>query len=314
MVGCAAVAACTPGASSPAASSRTASPASAPAYPPAGSLGLGDFPPHAAAPRPRPKLLLDGTRRLLPGHRVVAFYGLPGAPVLGVLGTGSAEQLWPRLATQARAFRHAGARVVPAYEVVAVAAIGSRGERGDFTSRVPDSTIARYAAAARRHQGYLILDVQPGRGSFLRDARSLRRWLRLPYVGLGLDPEWKLHGGQLPLQQIGWEDAQHINRVSAWLNRLCARLRLPQKLLLVHEFTPDMVRDKSDLRHRAHLATVFNIDGFGSAAAKVGRYAAFARHHRFPLGFKLFYRLDTGLMSPRRTLALRPSPVVVEYQ
>src|SRR3954470_7345264 len=49
--------------------------------------------------------LPDGSDRLFPGHRVVAFYGAAGAPSLGVLGTGSPEEVWPRLARTARHYR-----------------------------------------------------------------------------------------------------------------------------------------------------------------------------------------------------------------
>jgi hypothetical protein len=269
-------------------------------------------------PRPIPQAPLltlpDGTRRLLPAHRVVAFYGAAGTPTLGVLGTGSPEAVWPALARQARAYRAAHVRVLPAYELIAFVATRSRGNQGNYSTRIPDRVIARYARAARRHHGLLILDIQPGRGRFGSDARSLRRWLRLPYVGLGLDPEWKLYGDQPPLTRIGHTTARSINAVSRWLNRLTVARRLPQKLLLVHEFTDDMVRDKPALKHRRHLAMVFNVDGFGSRAAKLGKYADFARHHRFPLGFKLFYDWDADLLSPRQVQHLRPHPVVVEYE
>jgi hypothetical protein len=59
---------------------------------------------------------------------------------------------------------------------------------------------------------------------------------------------------------------------------------------------------------------VFNVDGFGSKAAKISKYREFARDDRFPMGFKLFYDYDSPLMTPQEVLDLRPRPVVVEYQ
>src|SRR5262249_27422914 len=103
-------------------------------------------------------------------------------------------------------------------------------------------------------------------------------------------------------------------RVSHWLNHLTWENRLPQKLLLVHEFTDDMVRDKAALRMRKRLAMVFNVDGFGSRGAKVGKYLDFARDRRFPLGFKLFYDWDIDMMAARDVLRLQPRPAVVEYE
>jgi hypothetical protein len=278
-----------------------------------------DFPPPVVRPTAGPpeqprKRLPDGTRRLLPGHRIVGFYGAAGAPVLGILGTAGPEALWPRLARAARPFRSPHRRVLPAYELITFVANGSRGGEGNYSTRISDATIARYARVAKRHDALLILDIQPGRGSFRADARSLRRWLRLPYVGLALDPEWKLYGGQRPLQHIGHVYASEVNAVSRWLNRLTIRERLPQKLFLVHEFTDDMVRHKGRVAERSHLATVFNVDGFGGRAAKIGRYRAFADERRTPLGFKLFYDADVDILSPREVLRLHPAPVVVEYQ
>ena len=268
--------------------------------------------PTATAARPT---LPDGTRTLFPGHRLVAFYGAAGAPGLGVLGTGSPDEVWPRLRRQAEPYREARATVLPTYELIAFLATSGRGNQGNYSSRVPDSTIKRYVRASRRHHAMLILDIQPGRGSFLEDARSLRQFLRRPWVGLALDPEWKLYGDQKPLEQIGHTTAGQVNRVSQWLARLTVRLDLPQKPLLVHQFTADMVRDKEDVRPRKHLGIVFNVDGFGSKGAKVSKYREFAEDDRFPMGFKIFYEYDDSpIMTPQEVLRLSPRPVVVEYQ
>jgi hypothetical protein len=261
--------------------------------------------------RPKVAPLPDGTRRLFPGHRIVAYYGAQGTSSLGVLGSKSPDALWPELSRQAKAYETNGARVLPAYELITFVATGGG---PDATLRESDAVIGRYARAARRHHGLLILDIQPGHTDFLKDAKSLRRWLRLPYVGLALDPEWKLYGGEQPLDGIGHTDAARVNRVSAWLNRLTAREHLPQKLLLVHEFRADMVQHKRQVEQRKHLAIVFNVDGFGSRAVKLAKYDELSRHSRFPMGLKLFYDDDIDLMEPRRVLRLHPKPVVIDYQ
>jgi hypothetical protein len=268
----------------------------------------------AAVPRPHWKKLPDGTRSLVPGHRVVAFYGAPHAPGLGVLGASTPEGIWPRLHSQAKPYVTAKRPVMPAYELITYLATGSRGNQGNFSSRLSDRTIGQYARAAKRHHALLILDIQPGRGQFLSDARALAPWLRLPYVGLAIDPEWKLYGGQLPLSGIGHTTAHVVNHVSHWLNHLTKANHLPQKLLIVHQFTDSMVTDKAHVSTRKHLALVFNVDGLGGRAAKIGKYREFATDRRFPLGFKLFYDADTNLMSPADVLRLRPRPVIIEYE
>jgi hypothetical protein len=271
--------------------------------------------PRYVPPKPIPvRPLPDGSTQLLPGHRIVAFYGAAGASGLGVLGSDSPDGVWPRLSRQAAPYGTKRTDVLPSYELIAFLATGGRGNRGNYSSRVPDSTIARYARAAKRHHGLLILDIQPGLGQFLADARSLRKWLRLPYVGLALDPEWQLYGAERPLSGIGHTNAYTVNQVSHWLNHLTRVNNLPQKLLIVHEFTDDMVRNKLVLRTRKQLAMVFNVDGFGGRGAKVGKYRDFAQDRRFPLGFKLFFDMDIDMMSARDVLRLHPRPAVVEYE
>jgi hypothetical protein len=271
-------------------------------------------PVYRAPARPHWKKLPDGSRVLFPGHRVIAFYGAPHAPGLGVLGAGTPDGIWPRLRRQAKPYATTTRPVVPAYELITFLATGSRGNQGNFSSRLSNRTIDQYARAAKRHHGLLILDIQPGRGQFLTDARRLAPWLRLPYVGLAIDPEWKLYGSQLPLSGIGHTSAHVVNHLSRWLDHLTRANHLPQKLLLVHQFTDSMVTSKAHVVGRRHLAVVFNVDGLGGRAAKIGKYRDFARDRRFPLGFKVFYDADTDLMSPADVLRLRPRPVIVEYE
>lgn len=297
------------------ASAVAATPVSDSSVLPVGVDGPRLNPPSGAVVPRRLRYYFDGTRRLLPGHRIVAFYGAAGAPGLGVLGTASPGRLWQRLSRVASRYQQqSGPRVVPAYELITYLATSGPGADGDYSSKVSDAVIARYARAVHRHHGLLILDLQPGRGSFLTQAKTLRRWLRLPYVQLALDPEWKLYGNQQPLSRIGHTTARAINRVSRWLDGLTLRLRLPQKLLLVHEFTDDMVRNDNRVVDRDGVAVVWNIDGFGSRMAKISRYRSFAASTRLPLGFKLFYDLDIDMMSPADVLRLHPRPVVIEYE
>ena len=57
-----------------------------------------------------------------------------------------------------------------------------------------------------------------------------------------------------------------------------------------------------------------SVDGFGTPAEKIDDYRIFDKQQliQYP-GFKLFYRLDTPLMSPRDVLSMDP-PLMVMYQ
>jgi hypothetical protein len=268
----------------------------------------------AQEPGGAPPELPRGGRTILPGKRVVAFYGAPQSRELGALGIGSPDSAADRLARQARPYERARRPVLPAMELITVIANADAGDDGMYRSRQPDAVIRRYLRAARRHEMLLVLDVQPGRSDFFTETTRLERWLRKPDVGLALDPEWRVTAPEVPGQVIGHVDAREVNATSAWLAQLVARHQLPQKLFIVHQFTDDMV-DDTRLKRRDELAMVLNADGFGSKPVKVSKYRAFTRAAKtYHQGFKLFYEEDVGMMSPREVLRLRPSPDVVVYE
>ena len=93
------------------------------------------------------------------------------------------------------------------------------------------------------------------------------------------------------------------------------RYDLPQKLLVVHRFTEDMIEDENQLERHPGVALVVNVDGFGDQPNKISKYREFTRgvRRRFN-GFKLFYEEDVNLMKPRQVLRLRPQPDLVVYE
>src|SRR5918998_4812556 len=280
-----------------------------------GEAGGGGGAPREAAQRERPPELPRGGRTVLPDKRVVAYYGAPQDEELGALGIGSPDAAAARLERQAKRYpgprRRAG---LPALELIVVIANADPGDDGMYRTRQEDRVVRRHLRAARRHDMLLILDIQPGRSDFFTETLRLERWLREPDVGLALDPEWRVQEGEIPGQVIGHVEAREVNATSAWLAQLVARHDLPEKLFIVHQFTDDMV-DDTQLQRREELAMVLNADGFGSAEVKVAKYHAFARAApALEHGFKLFYREDAGLMSPRAVLRLRPAPDVVVYE
>jgi hypothetical protein len=267
-----------------------------------------------ARPPRSPRELPGGGRSILPGHRVVAYYGAPQSPELGTLGIGTPDEAAERLSRQARAYASPRQPILPALELITVIANADPGEDGAYRARQTDAVIRRYLRAARRHRMLLLLDIQPGRSDFFTETTRLERWLREPDVGLALDPEWRVVAPQVPGRVIGRVDAREVNATSAWLAQLVARHDLPQKLFVVHQFTDDMV-DHTQLKLRAGLAMVLNADGFGTQPVKIAKFRAFTRAAKpFHQGLKLFYEEDVGLMTPARVLRLRPAPDVVVYE
>ncbi|HEX7738429.1 MAG TPA: hypothetical protein VF426_02140, partial [Marmoricola sp.] len=204
--------------------------------------------------------------------------------------------------------------VQPVFELIVDVAARGPGRGGDYSQPVPRADVERYLRAAHRLGALLLLDVQPGRSDFLTLAKHWEWALRDPWVGLALDPEWRMRPGQVPGQVIGRVRAAEVNRVSARLDRVTARAQLPQKLFVIHQFRTMMVQQPGRIRPRRHLAMVQHVDGFGTPGEKLSTYHAVARPHQFIEGFKLFYRADTRMMRPRGVLRIRPRVRFVSYQ
>jgi hypothetical protein len=269
-------------------------------------------PASAAAPE-----LPRGGRRIFPRHRVVGFYGAPQSPQLGELGIGSPSSAARRLKEQAAPYRRLDhrTRILPAFELISVIATAGPGDDGLYRARQRGDVVRRYLGVARRKRLLMLLDIQPGRSTFIREAKHLRAFLREPNVGLALDPEWNMGPNGVPGERIGSVGASMVNRVSRLMARVARRHRLPQKLLVVHQFTEEMLKGERRLRTRRRVALVLNADGFGTPAQKRAKYRQLAPRadSRHP-GFKLFYREDTNLMSPRQVLDLEPRPGFVIYE
>ncbi len=241
------------------------------------------------ASRPKPPVQLPrGGRTVLPGHLVVAYYGIVGTSnILGRTNNPGADA--DGVERRARAYSHFGRPVQPAFELVTQIASPDAGPQGTYSTPLDPSTVARYLAAAHRHKLLLILDFQPGRGEFLPDVKRYSRFLLDPAVGVGLDPEWKVGPGEVPGQELGSASAASINAVSSYLSRLVAKHRLPQKLFIIHEFRTSELPDRNKIAIRPGLATVLQMDGLGPVKDKLHSFRQVTKHAaQFHIGFKVF--------------------------
>jgi hypothetical protein len=266
----------------------------------------------------RPAQLPGGGRVLFPGHLLVALYGHPGTGSLGALGQQGLQASITRARNQAATYRAlTRVKVIPAFEIIATVAEGSPGPDGDYSYQTPVAVLRPWVLAAEAAGMYVILDLQAGRASLLAQAESYQSLLELPGVGLALDPEWKLAPGQLPLRQIGSVSSSQVNAVAAWLAALTARYRLPQKLLVLHQFSLSMIRGEQHLDTRYQdLAILIHMDGQGTPAAKQRTWQAIttAAPAGVFFGWKNFFVEDHPMMSPQQTMARTPRLSMVSYQ
>ena len=263
--------------------------------------------------------LPGGGQVVLPGRRLVAMYGYPGTAGLGVLGEQPLPQAIARAKKLAAPYQplSGDTPVVPAFELIATVAQSNPGAGNDYSYEAPISLLKPWVDAAGKAGMYVVLDLQPGRANFLDQAKIYEPLLKLPHVGLALDPEWRITDSQLPLQQIGSASAAEINSVYRWLADLTAANSLPQKLFVIHEFRLSMVGSDEPLQHdRDQVQLLVHMDGQGPTGTKDATWAAVVDNapKGVPFGWKNFYDEDTPMLTPAQTMTRKPTPAMISYQ
>ncbi|QMS55926.1 MULTISPECIES: hypothetical protein [Kocuria] len=273
----------------------------------------------SATPTPeKPAELIGGGTQLFPDRRFVALYGHPGTPGLGALGEQGPEESVTRVKELAKSYEpYSEEKVIPAFEIIATTASSEPGPDGNYSTESTVDQLKPYVEAAERNDVYVVLDLQPGQADFLTQATQYEELLKHPNVGLALDPEWRLAPGQLPLQQIGSVDAAEINKTSDWLATLTRDNRLPQKTMLLHQFSMSMIENREAINtQHPELAFVLHADGHGTPDLKTGTWNAL--QEGLPKGIRMawknFYDEDTPMYTPQQTFGVTPKPWFVSYQ
>lgn len=258
-----------------------------------------------------------GGQLMFPGRRLVALYGSPGFPSLGVLGEQGPVEAVERARQVAEGYGADGTTVMPGFEIIATVASAGATDDGDYSYELGLEEIRPWIEAAGEAGLYVLLDLQPGRTDFLTQAKRYEEFLILPHVGLALDPEWRLKPNQVHLRQIGTVDSSEINLVSDWLAGIVRREALPQKLFMIHQFNLSMISNREQIAIPPELAVVIQMDGQGPLGSKYGTWEALKSGGSNPgwwWGWKNFYDEDSPTATPAQVLELEPIPVVVTYQ
>ena len=224
------------------------------------------------------------------------------------------DEMHRRLRRAAAPFARRRQPVQEVYELIVSIADRHPGRGGDYSHDIPRREVQKYIEAAHRNDALLLLDIQPGRSDFLTVAKRWAWALKDPYVGLALDPEWRMGKHGVPGTRIGSVDAGEVNRVSAWLRDLIVRNELPQKLFVLHQFRTDMIRRIGAIEPRRGLVMVQHVDGFGTPGQKLDTFHAVARPGQFLMGFKLFYDEDIHRMTAAEVHRIRPKVRFVSFQ
>ncbi len=250
-------------------------------------------------------------------RRLVALYGHPATSALGVLGEQGPEAGVERLRSISRGYDGDGYAVLPTFEIIATVAAASAGSDGDYSAGTLKDDIRPWIETAAANDMYVVLDLQSGRSDFLTQAKMYEEFLRLPHVGLALDPEWRLKPHEVHLEQIGTVDAAEINQVVEWLAGIVREEALPQKLLVLHQFRFSMITDRELIDTPPELAVLIHMDGQGPLNLKYNTWNFLTNEpdaDQFYWGWKNFYDEDSPMATPQQVLELTPNSVFVSFQ
>lgn len=257
---------------------------------------------------------------ILPANRIVAFYGNPLHKAMGILGALPKDEMLQRLQQQAAQWQAADSLPVrPALHMTAVIAQRDSGADGMYRLSLPDSTIRRVIRWGQEHNALVFLDVQVGLSTLPQELPLLEKYLRLPFVHLGIDPEFSMKSGRRPGTEVGEFDARDINYARQFLARVVSENKLPPKVLVVHRFRQDMVTNYQQIQLDPRVQIVMHMDGWGTPSIKRSSYRKFIRREPVEYaGFKIFYRNDSRpnsrLMTPQEVAGLTPTPLYIQYQ
>lgn len=268
-------------------------------------------------PGPRP---LPGA--ILPHKRILAFYGNPLSTRMGILGEFPPEVMLQKLDEEVANWTSADSLtpVQPALHVIVVTAQGEPSAGGKYRLRMTDKMIDGVLETAKKRDAIVFLDIQVGQSTLQEELPELEKYLKMPQVHLGIDPEFSMKNGGVPGRRIGTYDAADINYATQYLADLTKKYNLPPKLLVVHRFTQGMVTNTQDIKLRPEVQVVMHMDGWGGPTLKRDTYRRYIEKEPVQFtGFKIFYKNDTKkppgrIMTPDEVLALEPEPLYIQYQ
>ena len=276
-----------------------------PGRPPAGAA------PAANRPPPPPRSFFDE-------HQVLAYYGNPYSATMGILGEYEGDELVRRVKAQAARYQELNTekKVIPALHLVYAVAQATPGPEGLYLLHMPDEMVEGFIELTRANGMLFFIDLQNGRADPVEEAAKVQRWMRHEHVHLAIDPEFTLAPGENTRDHIGQMDAATINRIQDLLQQTALEAGIMNKILMVHQFQPDMIIDKMSIaKDRDRVDVVINMDGWGGPEGKLSKWQAHIVNEPVEYaGIKLFYRWDKPLLTEAEVQGLTPRPNYIQYQ
>jgi len=136
---------------------------------------------------------------LLPNNRIIAFYGNLFSKRMGILGEIPKDSMLKKLQEEVANWQAADTaiRTIPALHYVAITAQGAPGKDGKHRLRMPFHQIDTILKWANEIKALVFVDIQVGHSSVKDEVPPLEKYLKMPQVHLGIDPEFSLKNGEI---------------------------------------------------------------------------------------------------------------------
>jgi hypothetical protein len=258
---------------------------------------------------------------LLPYNRIIAYYGNLYSTRMGILGELPRKEMLAKLQGEVAKWQAADSTVktIPALHYIAVTAQGAPGKNNMHRLRMPFKQIDTVISWAKPINALVFLDIQVGHSTVKAEVAELEKYLSMPNVHLGIDPEFSMKNGERPGSKIGHFTAADINDAITILADIVRKNKLTPKVLVIHRFTQGMVKNYKEIKTVPEVQIVMDMDGFGSKVLKKDSYMSYI--YREPVqfaGFKLFYKNDNKkdwkMYSPEELVKFTPKPIYIQYQ
>ena len=202
---------------------------------------------------------------ILPFNRIIAYYGNLYSKKMGILGEYPKDVVLSKLKSEVDAWTLADPETpaIPALHYIASVAQGSPMKDGTYRLRMPDSEIDKVLKMAEEINAIVFIDIQVGLSNVERELPYFKKYLELPNVHLGLDPEFAMaKSGKRPGTVIGTMDAKEINFAVDYISNIVREKDLPPKILMVHRFTQNMVTNYQNIKTTPETQIVINMEGW----------------------------------------------------
>ncbi len=297
----------------------------------------------SATPTPTPTPFDPNVGAVLPTHRVIAFYGIPGAEATGPAYTLSDEML-SDLQAQGQAYGQLDPTHPVTLGIDLVADVADRfpGPNHYYSHPLDPDQIQAYIDFCQQHNLILFLDLQIGQAPIMDTVNQFLPYLeKYSFVHLAIDPEWAFprHNG-VPGINLSNIRSTDLNPIIEAVAEIPMKYHVPRKMLLIHQYRGDgdglnnpydaggpglpEFADKANLLNDPRVDVIIHTDGVGGyngdVADKTWEYDHWVnqdmqQYHNFRYGgFKLFYQIEQRtLMTPEQVLKLTPAPLVITY-